>query len=275
MGELVVGRSDNDFRVQPGHDVVGEEPAQGARAEDVGGDPEGIGGIDAAHGSGAPGLVHPLAVGVRGDDVDMTVDEQPDDLAADLPGPQHKDGPALEAGAPTAARRRFHRHHDAVRGGGTGITRPAEADGGARHEGCRLADQVHVGLRRPDVLRRDVAPAQAVDGGGEVAQEGRGLHDAGIPDDDRLAAALRQSGQGRLLRHGPGQAENVTERERNVGVGIETGAAERRTEQRRMDGDDGVQAALLTPDDDDVLVFGPAQTLEHRPRIRLVLTLHA
>ncbi len=185
------------------------------------------------------------------------LDEKSNDVPAHLARAEHEHRPSLEAGSPSAGRRRLHRHHHAQRSGGAGIAGSAAGRRRARHEWCRLLNQVHVILRRPDILGGDVAPVQAVDGGRKVTNEGRRLHDARVPDDDRLPTPVGQSGESRLCRHRSREAEDVVERECLVSVRIEPRTAERGAEESGMDGDDGAQTARRPAGEHDVLVLGP------------------
>ena len=211
---------------------------------------------------------------VRGNDNGAPLDEKSNDLPAHLSRAEHQHRPSLEAGSPAAGRRRLHRNDHAESGGGTGIAGSAAGRRRAPHERCRLLNQIHVVLRRPDILCGDVAPLQAVDGGGKVAQEGRRLHEARVPDDDRLPTPMGQSGQSCLCRHGSREAEDVVERQRLVPVRVEPRTAERRAEESGVDGDDGAQTARRPARDDDVLVLGPGEPFQHPVRIRHGLATH-
>src|SRR5690606_26269230 len=100
------------------------------------------------------------------------------------------------------------------------------------------ADQVHVGLRRADVLGGDVAAVQALDEAAVGPEERLAAQGRRVADDDRLATAQVVAADGVLVGHRPGEAAHVDERLLLGGVGVEAGPPERRPERRRVDGDD-------------------------------------
>ena len=191
------------------------------------------------------------------------LDEKSNDSTAHLARAEHQHRLPLEAGSPSVSRRRLHREHHAERSDGTGVAGSAAGRRCTRHERRRPLNQIHVILRRPDILGGDVAPVQAIDGGGKVTQEGWRLHHARIPDDHRLPTPMSQSGQRRLCGHRSRQAEDVMERQCLVSVRIEPRTAERRAEESGVDGDDGAQTARRPVSDHDVLVLRPGKTFQY------------
>ena len=100
---------------------------------------------------------------------------------------------------------------------------------------------IHVGSARPDIFGRDVAPAERLDEAAVGAQQGLGLPGVRITDDHGLAAAQVQARQAVLVRHRRRQPEGVRDRGVLARVRVEPRATERRTQRRRVDGDDRLQ----------------------------------
>ena len=105
------------------------------------------------------------------------------------------------------------------------------------------AQEVHVGLRRADVLGREVAAAEAVDEPAVGVEQRVGPERGRVADDHGLAAALVVAARGVLVGHAPGEPADVDGGALEVGVGAEPGAAERGTEHRGVDRDHGPEAA--------------------------------
>jgi hypothetical protein len=135
-----------------------------------------------------------------------------------------------------------------------GVTAAAVRDrtsGGPRVD---RGDEVHVGDVGADVGRRDVGAVHRRD------EPRVGQHELGSPvvvrvtHDDRLAAAVGQSGEGVLVRHRTREVEHVGQRGALVGVRHEPRATERRTEGGRVDRHDRVQPDGLVVADEDLLV---------------------
>jgi hypothetical protein len=124
--------------------------------------------------------------------------------------------------------------------------------------GGAAPDAVHVLLVGADVLRRQVPAAEGVDGVGEGVDQCRRLRRR-IPEDHRLAATEVEARERRLGRHGPGQPQDVLHGVAERRVGVEAHAAEGRSEDRGMHGDDRPQPGLGPPHDGDALVLGVGQ----------------
>ena len=113
--------------------------------------------------------------------------------------------PVLDAGA--------HGGVHAERRERAGIAEAAEILGQADQVLGPRGDQAHVGRARPDVLGRDVPPAERLDGVAEVQQHrlarlGRELG-ARLHAHDALAAAQVHAGHGRLEGHPLGEAQRI------------------------------------------------------------------
>ena len=130
---------------------------------------------------------------------------------------------------------------DAVGGEDGGVAGAAVGGGAAGDVGALARDDVHVLAVGADVAGGDVAPVQRLDEPAVGAEEGLGLELGGVPDDDRLAAAVVQAGQGVLVGHGPGQAEHVLQGRGLVLVGVEPGSAQGGAELGGVDRDDRAQ----------------------------------
>ena len=109
------------------------------------------------------------------------------------------------------------------------IARPA----GEAGDVVRLhVDVVHVRRARADVLRGDVAAAEALDEAAVRAEDHLAIGRLVVADDDRLAAAEVQAGDGVLVRHAAREAQRVDDRLLVGRVVPEARAAERRAERR-------------------------------------------
>ena len=174
---------------------------------------------------------------------------------ADLADPGDADRAAGERRlAPAVLRGRPHPLEDAPGGEDRGVARAAVLGGATGGPAGLLADDVHVGDVGPDVARGDVPAAEGLDEPAVGPQQLGGLVAGGVADDDGLAAAVVEPGEGVLARHRPGQAQDVGERVVHRGVRVEAGAAERRPEGRVVQGDDGAQPGLRVAAEDDLLV---------------------
>jgi hypothetical protein len=105
------------------------------------------------------------------------------------------------------------------------------------------------------------------------------LVDGGVADDHRLAPTEVEPGGRRLVRHAPGEAEDVLQRVLLGGVGVEAGAAEGRAQPGGVDGDDRPEPARPVVAEHDLLVavrFEALEDLHSRPRLQaeLVDTSH-
>ena len=159
---------------------------------------------------------------------------------AELPG-------SIVCGGPHALEDPVGGQHGRVAAAAVGL-RPAVRE-------ARLAGHdVEVGVVGADVARGQVAPAERLDEPAVGAQQRLGLVGAGVADDDGLAAAEVEAGEAVLVRHARREGQDVGEGGRLVGVRVEPRAAERRSERRRMDGDDRPQPRLGVVAEDDLLV---------------------
>ena len=111
----------------------------------------------------------------------------------------------------------------------------------------------HVGA---DVAGGDVAAAERLDEAAVGAQQLGGLVAVRVADDDRLAAAVVEAGDGVLAGHRARQAQHVGERLVGGGVGVEAGAAQARPERGVVQGDDRPQPGLGVGAEGDLLVAG-------------------
>ncbi len=105
-------------------------------------------------------------------------------------------------------------------------------------------DQVHVLLRRADVLRGEVTAAETIDEPGVGAYELVGAHRGGVTDDHGLAATEVVPARRVLVRHAAREAQHVEQRIALRRVRPEARAPEARAQRGRVDGDDGSQPGL-------------------------------
>ena len=84
--------------------------------------------------------------------------------------------------------------------------------------------------------------------------------------DHALAAAERQVGDRRLVGHRARQPQRVAQRRARVLVGPHPAAAERRPADRRVDGDDRVEAGAAPAPDEHLLVVEPLEVAVDRGR---------
>lgn len=96
--------------------------------------------------------------------------------------------------------------------------------------------------RGADILGGDVAAAETVDEAAEAPPQGLALVPVRVADDDRLAAAQRQAGDGGLEGHGARQAQHVLKRLVLRLIGPHAHPAERRAEGGVVDRDDALQS---------------------------------
>ncbi len=127
-------------------------------------------------------------------------------------------------------------------------------DGTAGDEVAFLGDDVHVGAERAHIAGRVVAAVERLDHAAVGAQKGLGLDLLRIADDDGLAAAEVESGEGGLVGHALRKVEDIGEGILLGRVRVEPRTAEGRTEIGRIDGDDGLEAGLMVLAEDDLLM---------------------
>jgi hypothetical protein len=109
----------------------------------------------------------------------------------------------------------------------------------------------HVGHVDPDILGRDVPAAEFIHGPAECVEHAGSLRALLIGEDHGLAAAERKSGHCVLVAHSTREPEGVDERFLVLRVMPEPATTGRRTEMRRMNGDDRPQAAFVVGDEVD------------------------
>ena len=179
---------------------------------------------------------------VADQDLGAGLGQVPDQAAADLADALDGDAAAAQVwGAPDVLGGGQHALVDAVGGEYGGVAGAAVGRGPAGDVGALAGDDVHVLAVGAHVAGGDVAPVQRLDEPAVGAEQGLGLQLGGVPDDDRLAAAVVQAGQGVLVGHGPGQAEHVLQGRGLVLVGVEPGSAQGGAELGGEDRDDRAQ----------------------------------
>ena len=156
--------------------------------------------------------------------------------------------------APHVLGRRAHALEDAVGGEHRGVAGTAALGRAAGGPAGGLADDVHVGDVGADVAGGDVAAAERLDEAAVGAQQLGRLVAPRVADDDRLAAAVVEAGDGVLARHRPRQAQHVGQGLVGGGVGVEAGAAQARPECGVVQGDDRPQPGLGVGAEGDLLV---------------------
>ena len=112
-------------------------------------------------------------------------------------------------GAPLFEGGGLHAEVDAEAGHDGGLAAAAIFDGETDDVVGLLGDVDHVLGGCADVLSDDELAAEGFDGASEAAEEGFGLVGAGVGDDEGLAAAEVESGEGGLVGHGLGESEDV------------------------------------------------------------------
>ena len=137
--------------------------------------------------------------------------------------------------APTLLGRRLDRAEHTVRRDRRRIARTAgeAADVVGLH-----VHVVHVRRARADVFRRDVATAEAFDETSVRAEDHFAVGRLVVADDHRLAAAEIETGDRVLVRHAARETQRVDDRFLVGGIVPKARAAERRSENRAVNGDD-------------------------------------
>ncbi|MNJ56071.1 hypothetical protein D3C77_516000 [compost metagenome] len=105
-----------------------------------------------------------------------------------------------------------------------------------------LGHDAHFGDAGAGVGGGDVAAAQAVDEISHGLEQRLALVAMGVADDHGLATAQRQVGQGRLVGHATGQAQDIAQGLFVVHVGPHAAAAQGRAEVAVVNGDDGLES---------------------------------
>ena len=171
------------------------------------------------------------------------LDQVPGEAVRDLAESLDGHGPAFQGiRAEHLAAARLGTPVQAVSGDDLGAAQPAHEFGQAGRVGGLLADVDHVFDQRPHVLGGQEPSAQRVDEPAVGAEQRLGLVGARVADDERLAAAEVESGEGRLVGHGAGQPEDVDDRFLLGGEGPHAGAAASGAERGVVDADHGPEA---------------------------------
>ena len=200
---------------------------------------------------------HGIRVDVGHDDLGAVLEEVLGEPAADLPHPGDADAATGQRGlAPHVLRRRPHALEHAVCREHRRVARATALRRASGRPAGRLADDVHVGDVGADVAGRDVAPAEGLDEPAVGPQQLGRLVAVRVADDDGLAAAVVEPGDGVLARHGAREAQHVGDGVVGRGVGVEPCAAEPRTQRRRVEGDDRTQPRVGVGAERDLLVAG-------------------
>ena len=167
------------------------------------------------------------------------LDQQARQVLADLADAGDADPAAVERGAaPQVGGRRAHALEHPVRGEHGGVARTAVDLGAPGREVGLARHDVHVRDVGADVARGDVPPAERLHEPPVGPQQRLRLVRPGVADDDGLAAAVVQPGERVLVRHAPGQGQDVAQGVVQGGVREEPGTAEGRSERGAVDRDD-------------------------------------
>jgi hypothetical protein len=164
---------------------------------------------------------------------------------------------------------RLEAEEHSPRGDRRRIARSSELGGNTRDIARLPADHVHVVAKGADVLRGDVATPEGLDEPPIGAEQLLGLDALGVADDHGLPASEVETGGGRLVRHPPGQAKDVSQRVLIGWERVEAGATERGSQRGGVDGHDGPQSGRRVVEEHDLLVL-IAQLVEDRHRKALV-----
>jgi hypothetical protein len=133
----------------------------------------------------------------------------------------------------------------------------------------RTRDLDHVGDAHSDVFSGDIAAGKLLDGLAECVQQVGRLAAFCIGEDHGFAAAQRKARHRILVTHPARQPQRIDQRFLVLRVVPEARAARRRTEMRRVNGDDRLQSALVVGDEMDRFVLvevGQAPGRGHRMR---------
>ena len=160
-----------------------------------------------------------------------------------------------------------HALEDAVGGQHRGVAAAAVGLRAAVRVAGLAGDDVEVGVVGADVAGGEVPAAQRLDEPAVGAQQRLGLVGARVADDHGLAAAEVEPGEAVLVGHRPGQrAARRRRRPSSLGVRVEPGAAERRAQRRRVDGDDRLQPRLRVAAEHDLFMVRAENLHVHEPR---------
>ena len=168
-------------------------------------------------------------VDVRDDHGGTVLDEVVHEMAPDLAHAGDADrAPRQGRRAPRHLGGSAHALEDAQRRQHGGIPGATVSDGAAGHVVAFPGDVVHVLGEGPDVARRVVPTAEGLHEPPVGAQERLALDLRRVADDDGLAAAQVEAGEGGLVRHALREVEHVAQGVPLVGVRVEAGAAQAR-----------------------------------------------
>jgi len=115
-------------------------------------------------------------------------------------------------------------------------------------------DELHVVHGCADVLGGDVAALETLHEAAVRPEQHLAACGTRVADHDRLAAAEVQPGNGGLVRHPPGKAEDVDDRFLVGCIVPEAGSAQSRAERRVVDRDDPLVSARRLGAEDHLLV---------------------
>ncbi|MNE53650.1 hypothetical protein D3C80_1483880 [compost metagenome] len=157
---------------------------------------------------------------------------------ADLPEPldRHAQSFQVVAAKPSQGRRADSGEHAQSR-----MRRWIAAAGGAGDVLGVLGDAVHVGARRAAVHRGDIGALQRLDDATERLEQGAAVIHMRRADDHRLAAALTQPRQRRLVAHALGEADGVLQGSFLVRIRQIAAPSQRRAKAGAVDGNDGLE----------------------------------
>ncbi len=199
---------------------------------------------------------HPVGVDVRDVTtrarVQQVADEAGPDVARALHG--HADAGHVVA-EPGLGQGGAHAAEDAPRRHRRRVARAAPLDRQAGDVIGLERDDLGVGGARADVLGRQVAAAERVDEPAQRPEQEMRLVRARVAQDDGLAAAQVEPGDGVLVGHPAGQAQHVGEGGLVGRVAPHADAAERGPEGGVVDGDDRPQPRLGLVAHDHLLVL--------------------
>ena len=185
-------------------------------------------------------------VDVRRDDAGAVLDEVPGVVGGDLAEALDGDGPALQGiGAEHLAGAGLGALVQPVSGDDLRAAQSAHGLGQTGGVGGLLAHLDDVIDNGAHVLGGEEPAAQGVDEAAVGAEQRLGLVGAGVADDERLAAAEVESGEGGLVGHGAGEPQHVDDGLLLGGEGPHACAAAGGAERGVVDADERPQARLL------------------------------
>ena len=207
-------------------------------------------------------IVHLGGVDVGDDEFRASAVQQFAERHADVAEPLHRD---VQTGQREGAAAEPFRHHadaleDPLGGARAGIAATSiAADAGDVAGAFRHLQQI--GDAHADVFRGHVLAAEFLDPLAEAQQLGLGHRRGGCAvlsrrrEDDALAAAEGNAGEGVLVRHAVGQAHRVGTGGVDVRIVPAANAAERRPQGDVVEGEHGLQAGARVVLADDAVKF--------------------